>query len=124
VVRPPLVMDVSGNLLGIEVSDQEIAGLDRKTAVVVAVGPASASTGGSTRWTWCADARYRRRQPCQTAPRRQIGRMPPEEPTVRSGGAALPGPPPASAPTRSPHPEGIGPYRITRVLGQGGWGQG
>jgi eukaryotic-like serine/threonine-protein kinase len=45
-----------------------------------------------------------------------------EEPTVTSGGAAPPGPPPASAPTRSPYPDRIGPYRITRVLGQGGMG--
>jgi serine/threonine protein kinase len=48
--------------------------------------------------------------------------MPPEEPTVISGGAASPAPPPASAPARSPHPDRIGPYRITRVLGQGGMG--
>ena len=48
--------------------------------------------------------------------------MPPEEPTVSSGGAAPPAPPPASAPTRAPFPDRIGPYRITRVLGQGGMG--
>jgi serine/threonine protein kinase/tetratricopeptide (TPR) repeat protein len=45
--------------------------------------------------------------------------MPPEEPTVNSGGAA---PPPAPAQPRSPHPDRIGPYRIVRVLGQGGMG--
>ncbi|HYC33201.1 MAG TPA: hypothetical protein VEB59_13005, partial [Gemmatimonadales bacterium] len=37
--------------------------------------------------------------------------MPPEEPTVISGGAAHPAAPPR-----------IGPYRIIRVLGQGGMG--
>ncbi|HET8836565.1 MAG TPA: serine/threonine-protein kinase [Gemmatimonadales bacterium] len=41
---------------------------------------------------------------------------------MTSGGDAPPGPPPASAPARSPHPDRIGPYRITRVLGQGGMG--
>jgi non-specific serine/threonine protein kinase/serine/threonine-protein kinase len=48
--------------------------------------------------------------------------MPSDNPTVVSGGAVPPVPPPASAPTRSPHPDRIGPYRITRVLGQGGMG--
>jgi serine/threonine protein kinase/tetratricopeptide (TPR) repeat protein len=48
--------------------------------------------------------------------------MPPEEPTVNSGGAAHPAPPPTSAQARSPHPDRIGPYRIVRVLGQGGMG--
>jgi eukaryotic-like serine/threonine-protein kinase len=47
--------------------------------------------------------------------------MPPEEPTVISGGAANPDPQPAAAP-RAPHPDRIGPYRIVRVLGQGGMG--
>src|SRR5688572_9168417 len=46
--------------------------------------------------------------------------MPPEEPTVASGGAAPPAGSPA--PARAPHPERIGPYRIVRVLGQGGMG--
>ena len=45
--------------------------------------------------------------------------MPPEEPTVVSGGAAPPGPPPARVPS---DPARIGPYRIVRVLGQGGMG--
>jgi tetratricopeptide (TPR) repeat protein len=40
--------------------------------------------------------------------------MLPEEPTVTPRGAAVP--------TRAPHPDRIGPYRITRVLGQGGMG--
>ncbi|HUR93765.1 MAG TPA: serine/threonine-protein kinase [Gemmatimonadales bacterium] len=48
--------------------------------------------------------------------------MPPEEPTVISGGAAQPAPPPLAAPTPSGHPARIGPYRIVRVLGQGGMG--
>ena len=48
--------------------------------------------------------------------------MPPEEPTVNSGGAAHPAPPPASTQAHSPHPDRIGPYRIVRVLGQGGMG--
>ncbi len=48
--------------------------------------------------------------------------MTPEEPTAISGGAAHPAPPPAAAPVRSPHPDRIGPYRIVRVLGQGGMG--
>ena len=48
--------------------------------------------------------------------------MPPEEPTVNSGGAAHPAPPPASAPRALPDPDRIGPYRIIRVLGQGGMG--
>jgi serine/threonine protein kinase/tetratricopeptide (TPR) repeat protein len=43
--------------------------------------------------------------------------MPPEESTVTPGGAL---PPPV--PARQLHPERIGPYRITRVLGQGGMG--
>src|SRR6476660_8324040 len=43
--------------------------------------------------------------------------MPPEESTVTPGGAL---PPPV--PARQLHPERIGPYRITRVLGQGGRG--
>jgi serine/threonine protein kinase len=41
--------------------------------------------------------------------------MPPEEPTVVSGG-------PATPPARAAHPVRIGPYRIVRVLGQGGMG--
>jgi serine/threonine protein kinase len=44
--------------------------------------------------------------------------MPPEERTQVSG--AQPGPPPA--PSRPAHPARIGPYRIVRVLGQGGMG--
>jgi non-specific serine/threonine protein kinase/serine/threonine-protein kinase len=43
--------------------------------------------------------------------------MPPEESTVTPGGAL---PPPV--PARQLHPDRIGPYRITRVLGQGGMG--
>ena len=48
--------------------------------------------------------------------------MPPEEPTVNSGGAPHPAPPPTSAQAHSPHPDRIGLYRIVRVLGQGGMG--
>ncbi len=44
----------------------------------------------------------------------------PEEPTAISGAPAQPASP--SAPARSPHPDRIGPYRIVRVLGQGGMG--
>src|SRR4051794_22849252 len=44
--------------------------------------------------------------------------MPPEQPTLTPGGAS----PPASASARVPQPARIGPYRITRVLGQGGMG--
>jgi serine/threonine protein kinase/tetratricopeptide (TPR) repeat protein len=54
-------------------------------------------------------------------PAGRLAHMPTEEPTVNSGGAAPP-PPPPSAPARSPHPDRIGPYRIVRVLGQGGMG--
>ena len=61
-------------------------------------------------------------KPCQTDLHRQIGRMFPEEPTAISGGAAQPASPSAPAPARSPHPDRIGPYRIVRVLGQGGMG--
>jgi len=44
--------------------------------------------------------------------------MPPEQATVTPGGDAPP--PPASG--RLPHPDRIGPYRIIRLLGQGGMG--
>jgi serine/threonine protein kinase len=46
--------------------------------------------------------------------------MTPEEPTNISGGAPHPVTPPA--PPRPAHPARIGPYRIVRVLGQGGMG--
>src|SRR4051812_35184904 len=46
--------------------------------------------------------------------------MPPEEPTHVSGDASHPGAPPALP--RSAHPPRIGPYRIVRLLGQGGMG--
>ena len=47
--------------------------------------------------------------------------MPSEEPTVVSGGAPQPGVPPAPQRTSAQLPR-IGPYRIVRVLGQGGMG--
>jgi serine/threonine protein kinase len=46
--------------------------------------------------------------------------MTPEEPTHVSSGAPQPGAPPT--PPRPAHPARIGPYRIVRVLGQGGMG--
>jgi serine/threonine protein kinase/tetratricopeptide (TPR) repeat protein len=46
----------------------------------------------------------------------------PEQPTVRSNGAAVPAAPDSPAATRTPFPDRIGPYRITRVLGKGGMG--
>jgi eukaryotic-like serine/threonine-protein kinase len=52
---------------------------------------------------------------CQSRPGGQIGPMPPEEPTLVSGGTSPP-------PSRAAHPGRIGPFRIVRVLGEGGMG--
>ncbi|HEU4954451.1 MAG TPA: hypothetical protein VFT28_07765, partial [Gemmatimonadales bacterium] len=44
--------------------------------------------------------------------------MPPEETTVTPAGA----PPPPGVPGRLSHLDRVGPYRIIRILGQGGMG--
>ena len=56
--------------------------------------------------------------PCHSPSLRQIALMPPEEPTAVSGGTSLP---PLTS-ERAAHPSRIGPFRIIRVLGQGGMG--